>query len=479
MEFLETLLPEFGDLWIEQCADVVAAHDGTPPHIATPIYLGQTTYAYPQTVAGQGNRSAMNAYLEVHGSDLTSRFIVLRYLWAASLASAPPDSSLDYTDALLDGGINAARMQPIRELSVAVRSLLTEFVDRLPPESITSPEQAMWEFIQAVILSHPDRLKRLGQQYMNITDQPADQSNLMLARSLWLLGGRFWAHFAYEVVSGGSDLQWEAFIEKGDHDSPLFRALPPDSDATAIDKDSLVDAIACLQKVNQDMLGPHWGVLADCLLRTGRPEECARIWEQHGLEILRSAADSNGLRADEALLLPDYQLRIADLWGEGGRIDKEVEVLESLRQRRPRLEGVNRRLVDCYLCMDPPDRERAAQRALDEAGCDEAFSEDNIVRLFVDQYARTWAAEAQLSEAREKYENSPASSGQRTAIRSVLRLTWRPFDHLSQDVQEDWVKGLSWCYGDHPPQFDETERGEHAVHELHSGAGDPLTGNTL
>ncbi len=131
--------------------------------------------------------------------------------------------------------------------------------------------------------------------------------------------------------------------------------------------------------------------------------------------------------------------------------------------RRQRLVGVNRRLAECYLRMNPPDLERATQRLRDEVGADEAFSEDSIVRLFLHQYERNWEVERQLSEAREKYESSPGSFGQRTAIRNVLRLAWYPFSRLSQDVQEDWLTGLWWCFGDHPPQFDETERGEYAV----------------
>jgi len=458
LEVLDTLLPEFGDFWIEKCTEAVARRGGTPPNITAPVYLDQTTYAYPETVAGQGNQDAMNAYLQVHGNDLVSRFAVLRYLWAASLASGPPDSHLGYVDALLDGGIDAASDAADQELRIAVRPLLAEFVDRLPPEFITSPEQATWEIKQAVILSRPDRLKRLAQRYRSITDQPADQSNLMLARALWLPSGRF-----YEVVSGRNDLQWESFIEKGNHDNPLFHVSPPELDATDTDKYSLVDAIACLQKVSQEVLGPHWGVLADCWLRTGRPEECAKIWEHHGLEILNSAADSNGRRASEVLLLPDYQLRIADLWAAGDRIDKEVEVLESLRQRNPRLAGVNRRLAECYQRMSPSDDERAAQRAHDEAGCDEAFSQDPIVRLFIHQYEKSFEAERQLDEARAKYESNPASIGQRTAIRNILRLTWSPLDRLSHDVQQDWVAGLWWCYGDHPPESDETERAEYGL----------------
>lgn len=463
MEFLQTLLPDFCDLWITQCTDIVEAHNGIPPHIATPVNPGRTTYAYPDTVGGAECQSNMNAYLQVHDSDLASRFVVLRYLWAASVACVPPDSSLRYVDALLDGGAEAAQDAGDEELRTIVRSLLIEFVDRLPPKRITSPKQAMWEFKQAVILWRPNRLKSLAQQYRSIADQSADQSNLMLARALWLLSGHLWASFVYEIISGSSDLPWETFIENGDPHNLLFPTLPPHSGPAAPDRDSLVDVIACLQKVTTPKtLGPHWGILADCWLSTGRPDECAKIWEEHGLDILKPAADSNGRRATDILSLPDYQLPIADLWAECGSIDKEVEVLESLRQRRPRLAGVNRRLAERYQNMSPPDLERAAQRIRDEAGCDEAFSQDGIVRLFLDQSERTLEAERQVNEARQTYESSFSSSGQRTAIRNVLGLAWTPLDRLSHDVQEDWITGLWWCYGDHP-QIDEVERGEYAV----------------
>ncbi|MCL5745746.1 MAG: hypothetical protein M1541_17780 [Acidobacteria bacterium] len=465
MKSVEPLLPEFGDLWIEHCMTLVDANGGVPPHIATPVYRDQTAYARAETVAGAKSVSAMNSYLQLHGSDLTSRFAVLRYLWAASVASAPCDSCRDWNDALFRGGIEAVQEEVDDELRSAVQPLLTDFVDRLSSDCITSPEQALWEFKQALILSRPDRLNAIAVRYRQITAQQADQSNLMLARALWLLGGRFWAKFIWQVVSGRGDLPWEAFVELGDSGSPLFPFLPPKSGHTAEDTDVLFDAIACIRKVDQRTLGQHWAVLADCCLGAGQPEECAKIWEQHGHEIVTCAAEAQGRQADEVLLSPDYQLPIADLWAEAGRIDKQIEVLESLRERHPRFAGVNRTLAECYLRMKPPNPELAAQRARDEAGCDQAFSEDSIVRLFLHEHQRHWEVERQLEEARERYENNPANGGQRTAIESVLRLAWSPFDRLSQAVQNDWVIGLWWCYADHGghTEFDETERGENAL----------------
>ena len=65
MEFLETLLPNFGEAWIAQCMAAVAAIGGIPPHIATPVHPGQTTYAFRATVADQENQSAMDEYLQI------------------------------------------------------------------------------------------------------------------------------------------------------------------------------------------------------------------------------------------------------------------------------------------------------------------------------------------------------------------------------------------------------------------------------
>jgi len=79
--------------------------------------------------------------------------------------------------------------------------------------------------------------------------------------------------------------------------------------------------------------------------------------------------------------MPEYQFEIANLWQQAGHTDKEIEVLEFLRGRFPRLQGVNRRLGDCYALTG--DLDAAALRYQDEAYCDEAFKEDKIVRALL------------------------------------------------------------------------------------------------
>ena len=116
--------------------------------------------------------------------------------------------------------------------------------------------------------------------------------------------------------------------------------------------------------------------------------------------------------------------RIADLWAESARPDKEIEALELLRSSHPRLVGVNRRLAECYLHMDKPDLDVAIRRIEEEAGCDAAFSGDSIVRLLLHQCGRSSEAKRQLDEARVQYESSSMSLGQRTAIHNVLKLSW-------------------------------------------------------
>lgn len=465
MEFLETLLPDFDQDWIVQCEAVVSTNGGIPPSIAVPVHHGRVSYAFQGTIVSQENRSAMKEYLDARRSDIFSRFVVLHYLWAAAHASAPQDCL--NADDLLNGGLDAAQVAANERLRRAVRPILDDFVDQLPPESIPTAEQVMWEFNQAVILLHWERLKRLAEQYRKVTDQPADTSDLMLARALWLPNSEFWAEFILALVSGAqaANMFWEEFIERGYQGVHfLSSCFPPESHKPALSKAAVIEAIACLEKVQSESLGPHWGILADCRAMVGAPEECAKIWEQHGVEILKPAADLTGRPADEILLLPSYQFPIADLWAEAGRSDKEIQVLESLRRQHPRLAGVNRRLAECYLQTDKPDFDAAIQRVQEEAGCDEAFSEDSIVRLLLRQCGNADEADRRLKEAREKYENSPSSGGQRTAIRNVLQLSWKPFVGLSPRVQEDWVKGLQWCYGEHTPDFDETERAEEAIY---------------
>jgi hypothetical protein len=204
-------------------------------------------------------------------------------------------------------------------------------------------------------------------------------------------------------------------------------------------------------------MGPHWGILADCEAMTDSPDQCASIWEKHGGEILRSLAETVGLSGADALRQPDYQFPIADLWEEADRPGKAIETLESLRRTHPKLPGVNRGLAELYRRGN--DLNTALQRALDEADCDPAFRADTLVQLLL------WAQSG--SEARtkllERYQSSPASIGQRTAIRNVLRLAWRPFERLSPSVQEDWATGLWWCHGEHSGEFPETERADQAV----------------
>ena len=68
-----------------------------------------------------------------------------------------------------------------------------------------------------------------------------------------------------------------------------------------------------------------------------------------------------------------------------------------------------------------------------------------------------------LKEAQEKYESGPLSTGQRTAIRNVLQLTWKPLARLSPDVQKAWISGLHWCYGQHSEEISDEERAGLAI----------------
>ena len=244
--------------------------------------------------------------------------------------------------------------------------------------------------------------------------------------------------------------------------SLVMRASPTPNLHEAVTKDVVLEAISSLSKVRPEIMGAHWGILADCYAMTHDPGGCAKIWEDHGVEIVTPLAISTGRSVGDILSEPDLQLQIADLWAAAKNPQKEIETLESLRSRHPRLQGVNRRLADCYISAG--DLNAATQRIQNEAGCDEAFSEDPIVRLLLRQCGNAKEADRRLEEARERYENSPASGGQRSVIRNVLQLTWKPFVGLSPAIQEDWVRGLHWCYGEHPPSFDETERAEEAVY---------------
>src|SRR5581483_6173598 len=174
LKFLETLLPPFNDEWIARCAAAVHAKGGIPPHIATPVHPNETTYAFRATITDEPNIRAMEAFLRTHQDDLSSRFTVLHYLYAASCASAPGDRITDNLDALMNGGWQEAQDEADQELRSALRPILNDFVERLSPESISTPDQAMWEFKQALILGRPERLKRLADQYRKTANQPPD-----------------------------------------------------------------------------------------------------------------------------------------------------------------------------------------------------------------------------------------------------------------------------------------------------------------
>jgi hypothetical protein len=378
---------------------------------------------------------------------MASRFAVLRYLWTAWLASSPADDEEHAAE-------KAVRAE-------AHRALL-DFVDRLAPESFATKDQAMWEFKQAFILGQWERLKRLA-GHKDLASLSSDDLNLLLARALWLRNSWHWGRVILSLVTGHQDeeLPWEPLIDGDQLLVSSAAGLPPESHEADLSKDQVLDAIACLRKVQPESMGPHWGILADCEAMTGMPGQCAEIWEKHGIEILKPVAQALGRSPADVVSLPYYQFPIADLWDEAGRADKVIETLEALRSRRSNLQGVNRRLVDCYLRRGDP--ETAAQRAQDEAKCDEVFREDSVVRLLLRQCGKAEEAECRLKEAQEKYESSPLSTGQRTAIRNVLQLTWKPLARLSRDIQEAWISGLHWCYGQHSEEISDGERAGLAV----------------
>jgi hypothetical protein len=239
-------------------------------------------------------------------------------------------------------------------------------------------------------------------------------------------------------------------------------ASPPESHEP-LNRDLILDAIASLRKVSPANMGPHWGILADCEAMTDSPDQCAWIWEEHGAEILQPWSETAEISGTDVMRLPDYQLRIADLWEEADRPEKAIHTLESLRRTHPRLQGVSRRLAELYIRRN--DLDTAVQRIRDEAGCDEVFHADSIVRLLLWTRSSSEEARNRLIAEQEKYQSRPSSIGQRTAIRNVLRLAWKPFDQLASSVQDGWVQGLWWCYGEHSGEFPETERADHAVRE--------------
>lgn len=464
MEFSQTLMPRFDESWIAQCETVVTNSGGKFPHIIHDPYPGETTYAYP-SVVDEENQAAMEAYLRCHHSDMVSRFAVLRYLRAASLASVPSDGGWAST---ADGGfikVDDDEGDAANEaLWASALKVLADFADRLAPESIATAEQAQWEFKQAFLMFRWERVMRLAHWYARLAGLSTDDLNLLLGRALWLPNSHFWADLVKTWVTSDEteDVLWERFLD-GDplHVSIQAFFTHAESHPAAISEGAVLDAVASFRKVRPEVMGAHWGILADCYAMTHEPGACAELWEEHGVKVLTALADSVGRSAAEILSATEFQLQMADLWATAHRPQKEIEVLESLRTSAPRLQGINRRLADCYIRAG--DLNAATERIKDEAHCDKAFSEDPIVRLLLRQCGSAEEADRQLKEAREKYENSSVSGGQRSAIGNVLQLVWKPFAGLSSSVKEDWIKGLHWCYGEHPSSFDETERAEEAV----------------
>jgi hypothetical protein len=442
MEFSD-FPPAFDDGWIAECNALVESAGGIPPHIN---YGSVKTCAHAVVIDADA-KAVMEQHLQEHGSDMASRFAVLRYFWIAKQASGAPDCEDAAEKAVRDDAREACR----------------DLIEQLAPENIASPEEALWEFKQAFILGEWKRLQRLA-GHKDLAGFSSDDLNLLLGRAIWLCNSRHWASVVLSLVTGrqGDELPWEPLIDGDQLQVCNFAGAPPESHEAA-DQRSVLDAMACLRKVRPETMGPHWGILADCEMMVGRPGQCAEIWERHGAEILKPVAQALGRMPVDVLSTPDYQFPIADLWDEAGRADKVIETLEALRSRRPRLQGVNRRLVDCY--MRGGDLETATQRAMDEAKCDEVFREDGIVRLLLRQCGRAEEAERRLKAAQEKYESSPFSTGQRTAIGNVLQLTWKPLARLSRDVQSRWIMALHWCYGEHPSAFSDTERAGLAIRD--------------
>jgi tetratricopeptide (TPR) repeat protein len=437
---LGDMLPAFDEDWISQSHAIVAARGGILPDLN--FCRREYVVDADRIVVDEEIEEAITNYVQECGSDLPNRFAALNYLWIARFATSASREENDSAN---------------RDSSREVHRALLRLVDRLDPESVSTPVQAKWEFKQAFILQNWDRLNRLGQRRQKLEGMSSDDLNLLIGRAFWFPNSRHWARVLQFVGDSMIAWSWEAILDGDRLTISNAAAEPPESHETP-NRDLIVAAIASLRKVSTSNMGPHWGILADCEAMTGSPDQCASIWEEHGAEILHSLAETVGCSGADALLrLPDYQLRIADLWEEAGRPEKAIEALESLRRTNPRLEGVNRRLAELYI--GRKDLDTAVQRFREEADCDKVFRADPIVQSLL------WALSG--SEARtkslEKYQSSPSSIGQRTAIRNVLRLAWRPLDQLSPSVQEDWVTGLWWCHGEHSGEFPETERADEAV----------------
>jgi len=163
MEFLEGLLPRFGHGWTAGCEAIVTDNGGSPLNIN---YPADTIYAYPDVV-DEDSQTAMEEYLQGRVSDRVSRFTVLRYLWTAWHASVPPEGIWDAAD-------HREEDPDEKAMRIDARKALLDFVDLLVPESITTPEQALWGFKQAFILYRWERLKRLGHQYAKLAKLTSD-----------------------------------------------------------------------------------------------------------------------------------------------------------------------------------------------------------------------------------------------------------------------------------------------------------------
>jgi hypothetical protein len=164
MEFPDAL-PAFDEDWISQSRAIITAHGGTPPH----INFSRGDYAVePETIlVDEEIEEAIFKHVRDCGSDLPSRFAALNYLWVARLAiSASCEEDDD------DSGGRDHR----REAWRALRQL----VDRLDPESVSTPEQAVWEFKQAFILQNWDRLKSLGLRRRTLEGTSPDDLNLLM-----------------------------------------------------------------------------------------------------------------------------------------------------------------------------------------------------------------------------------------------------------------------------------------------------------
>ena len=250
MEFLEGLLPRFGHGWTAGCEAIVTDNGGSPPNIN---YPADTIYAYPDVV-DEDSQTAMEEYLQGRVSDRVSRFTVLRYLWTAWHASVPPEGIWDAAD-------HREEDPDEKAMRIDARKALLDFVDLLVPESITTPEQALWGFKQAFILYRWERLKRLGHQYAKLAKLTSDDLNLLLARALWLPNSRYWAELVLALASGHptGDLSWEALIDGDQLEISNATSLPPEPHEAGISRELVLEVIAYLRNIRQETMGAHLG----------------------------------------------------------------------------------------------------------------------------------------------------------------------------------------------------------------------------